>query len=345
MKVINFFQSHKTFYDRINLNSVNISMSSYYNKDFTIIQNLYSSKQAYYLRDKCVDDLKYESRKKLRWVYSSVTRVFFGFIEYATSYKISFLTILLYHFSIFLLTFYIIQKSIFSLFSSLSTQMKDYLYLVSSLIFSYILYWTHLKISGYFEFYTPFETLIISALIYFSIKKNIYMFTSFLILGILNRESAFILSLLWIVPNNIKNLKTYIPLFLSLIIFVFVNYDVMHCLQNKEFLSPTLSDQDMSLFAMLLKSIFNIHTIYFIAFTSLLTLKPEKKILGIYIIYMLYALVLFKSSPSYVYQTYFLFTPMIIIIIVSNVNKIYLKFLLKRDGVLIKKKLIDKKEK
>lgn len=324
------FWTNKTFYDRINLNNVELGMSNYYSEDLNLMQNILLAKKVYYPRDKCVDELKYESRKKLRWVYSSITRSFFGFIENLSNNKTSFFYILIYHFGLFVLTFYFIQKIIIFLYSDTSKLVKNYLYLFSSIIFSYLLYWTHVIHSGYFEFYTPFETMVIAATIYFAFKKNIYLFTIFLVFGIFNRESSFILALLWIIINNYKNIKSYIPMLLAMIIFILINYDVIHCIQNKEFLSPTLSNEDVSLASMFLNSITNTLTnwnfIYFILFTSLLFLVVEKRLFAVYVIYLLYAIALFKSSPASVHQPYFVFVPMLIILIMSNINKIYLKY-------------------
>ena len=96
----------------------------------------------------------------------------------------------------------------------------------SSLLFSsafiFYLYPLYFQIQEFFSFYEMFA---ISACIFFTLKKEIWFFLLFAILGVLNRETGLLLITFYTFINFKKKLY-FLPIFILPSIFIFINYDI-----------------------------------------------------------------------------------------------------------------------
>ena len=156
-------------------------------------------------------------RHKTRWVINYFELKKTKFLLSNFSPKISFA---LY---CFLFSFLISASYLFCLLSfEHITKKKDikYSFLFSS-AFIFYLYPLFFDIHEYFSFY---ELFAVSACIFFALKKKIWFFLLFAILGILNRETGLLLATFYTFINFKKKLYL-LPIFVLPFIFIFINID------------------------------------------------------------------------------------------------------------------------
>ena len=95
--------------------------------------------------------------------------------------------------------------------------------------------------------------------LYASKSKNIILFSISVILATLNRESGFIILLSWLLFNDSYK-KLIVLSFLSGMIFLLINFDILRCMLDPKFFIP-LEDQQGQI---------DVHDIYKINFLSLI---------------------------------------------------------------------------
>ena len=158
------------------------------------------------------------NRHKTRWVLNYLETKKTDFLLSNFSPKIAF--------SIYCLIFSLVISASY-VFCLLSfehiTKKKD---IKSSLLFSsafiFYLYPLYFEIQEFFSFH---EMLAISACIFFTLKKKIWLFLLFAIFGVLNRETGLLL-ITFYTFINFKEKLYFLPIFILPSIFIFINYDI-----------------------------------------------------------------------------------------------------------------------
>ena len=85
--------------------------------------------------------------------------------------------------------------------------------------------------------YSIFEMFFVSAALFASKRKNLLLFTSITSIAVLNRESGFIILLIWLIFN--QNYKEFfLCFFITLSIFIGLNYQTINCMINPKFFIP-----------------------------------------------------------------------------------------------------------
>ena len=90
---------------------------------------------------------------------------------------------------------------------------------------SAFIFYLHPLYFGIKEFFSFHEMFAISACIFFTLKKKIWLFLLFAILGILNRETGLLLITFYTFINFKKKLY-FLPIFILPSIYIFINYDI-----------------------------------------------------------------------------------------------------------------------
>jgi len=95
--------------------------------------------------------------------------------------------------------------------------------------------------------FSIFEGLFVSIALYGILKEKIIIFLLATTFAVLNRESGFILLILWIIFNglNLGSIQRYMILLIPVIIFSIVNNEILHCILKEGFLisSKTIPGQ------------------------------------------------------------------------------------------------------
>ena len=203
---------------------------------------------------------------------------------------------------IFFTSFYLVNKLL------IKNQNKNEINftIISFLVFIFFLTIFLIRPLGEIRF-SIFELFFISTSLYFAFNKYFLLYLLSVIFCALNRESGLVCSTFWFIINtnfldkkltlksfflNI-NLRSISPIFLSILIFIVFNFDVIKCLNNLDFIIPKDS-LDGSLIK-LNYNFFSISTInsVFINYVFILILlilfynksKVQKKMLLIILLY------------------------------------------------------------
>ena len=158
------------------------------------------------------------NRHKTRWVanYFEIKKTNFLLSNFSPKFAFAFYCL----FFSLLISF----SYIFCLFTfEHITKKKD---IKSSLLFCsafiFYLYPLYFELQEFFSFH---EMLAISACIFFTLKKKIWLFLFFAIVGVLNRETGLLL-ITFYTFINFKEKLYFLPIFILPSIFIFVNYDL-----------------------------------------------------------------------------------------------------------------------
>lgn len=161
-------------------------------------------------------------RHKVRWVKSNFLKNVF---QISNNLNIN----LPYYINILLHSFLIFATLIF--FDKTFNLKKKY-------ILFFLLYITFI-FQGYLgEYsYSIFEMFFSSVALFASKRKNLFLFCLITSLAVLNRESGFILLIIWLIFNN--NYKQFLlSLILTLLVFLSLNFNTINCMINPKFFIP-----------------------------------------------------------------------------------------------------------
>ncbi len=165
--------------------------------------------------------------------------------------------------------------------------------------------------------YSIFEMFFLSGALYFSKKNKIIPFTLLCILAVLNRESGFIILLTWFIFNN--NIQKFIYAGIAtILIFIFLNWDIINCLINPKFFIP-LEDQKGQINAidLLNMNFFSVMKLVFISFGLPFGIiiyyvsKTENKNIILILITFIYLLVFLFAVPMHHVAVRMLVLPLI----------------------------------
>ena len=174
------------------------------------------------LSKKCSVTGDMHDRHKVRWVKSLLVKKIYQLSEKLNSNLPYYVNILLHSFLIFLSLIFLNQA--FKL---------EKIHIIFFLLYVTYIFQFHL---GEYS-YSIFEMFFASAAIYASKKKNIILFFLIILMAILNRESGFIIILIWLIFN--KEFKKFLIFsVIVLTIFLIVNYDSINCMVNPKFFIP-----------------------------------------------------------------------------------------------------------
>ena len=244
-------------------------------------QELISNDNHKSLNRECEITGDFSDRHKVRWVKSLFLKEI-----YLASEKIS--SVLPYYINIFLHSF-LIFLTLIILNKTFSFNHKY------TLLF--LLYVTFL-FQGYLSeySYSIFEMFFLSLCLYASKNRKIFLFTVSGILAVLNRESGFIILLSWLVFN--KEFKKLIVVnFITGMIFLFLNLDIIKCLINPNFFIPFENQKghtdihdifEINILSLIKIFILNFFLPFGLTFYYLIgTVKVNKVLLTIILIYLL----------------------------------------------------------
>ena len=162
------------------------------------------------------------NRHKVRWVKSYFLKNIFQISNNLNTNLPYYVNILLHSFLIFA-TLFFLDKT-FNL-------KKKY-------IIFFLLYITFI-FQGYLgEYsYSIFEMFFFSVALFASKRKNLFLFCLVSSLAVLNRESGFILLVIWLIFND--NYKQFLlSLILTLLVFLSLNFNTINCMINPKFFIP-----------------------------------------------------------------------------------------------------------
>lgn len=162
------------------------------------------------------------NRHKVRWVKSYFLKNIFQISNNLNTNLPYYVNILLHSFLIFA-TLFFLDKT-FNL-------KKKY-------IIFFLLYITFI-FQGYLgEYsYSIFEMFFFSVALFASKRKNLFLFCLVSSLAVLNRESGFILLVIWLIFND--NYKQFLlSLIFTLLVFLSLNFNTINCMINPKFFIP-----------------------------------------------------------------------------------------------------------
>lgn len=228
--LVNFFHNNYNPYEKIenkieNVNSQIFTKAGLENSNLQIyISNELTSEKGYsFILDRtCKITGDMHDRHKVRWVKSIFLKKIFNFSEQFGQTAPYYLNIFLHSLVLFL-TFFLINNSF--------TYNKKYNYL-------FLVYITFIFQQYLGEYsYSIFEMFFLSLALYASKEKKIYIFFLACALAVLNRESGFIILLTWFIFNDDIR-KILLIAFLTVLLFLILNLDLMDCLINPKFFIP-----------------------------------------------------------------------------------------------------------
>jgi hypothetical protein len=179
------------------------------------------------LSKKCSVTGDMHDRHKVRWVKSLLLKNLYQLSEKLNSKIPYYINIILHCFLIFLSLIFLNQA--FKL---------EKIHIIFFLLYISLIFQFHL---GEYS-YSIFEMFFVSVALYASKKKNITLFFLIILMAILNRESGFILILVWLIFNK-EYKKLLIFSIIILTIFLMVNYESINCMINPKFFIP-LEEQE-----------------------------------------------------------------------------------------------------
>ena len=243
-------------------------------------------------------------RHKVRWVKSLLLKNIFQISSKINSQSPYYVNIILHSLLIFLSIIFLDRAFI------LKKKYIIFFLFYISFIFQHYL--------GEYS-YSIFEMFFVSAALYASKKRNIYLFFSIVLMATLNRESGFIILLIWLIFN--KNLKVLLFASFSIIfIFLFLNFKTINCIINPKFFIPLESQKGQINFSDLntinLFSTTKLFMVNFIIpFWNIFYKLIKNKIKNIYftIITVIYLLVFLLATPLHHLAVKLVILPLIIL--------------------------------
>jgi len=228
--LVNFFHNNYDPYKKINYQTKSISAeiftkSDNYNKSLKVdISNQLTDEKIYsvFLDRNCKITGDMHDRHKVRWVKNIFLKKIFEYSKGLNQLAPYYVNIFL-HSLILFLTFFLINNTFH--------YNKNYNYL----FLTYITFIFQQDLSEYS--YSIFEMFFLSLALYSSKRKKVFIFFLACTLAALNRESGFIILTTWFIFNkDIK--KILIIAFLTTILFLIFNFDLINCLFNPKFFIP-----------------------------------------------------------------------------------------------------------
>ncbi len=218
---INFIHNSSNRYQLVE-NNTYVKMSNFEFKKNINNLLIADSTYAYKLDNKCEITGNMHDRHKVRWVKALFLKHVFK-----TSHSINpslpyYVNILLHSFLIFL-TLIFLNKA-FKL---------EKIFIVFFLLYITFIFQQYL---GEYS-YSIFEMFFMSIALYASKNKNILLLTLVSILAVLNRESGFLIPLMWLIFNSDYK-KLIICCGIVFTTFVALNFNLIECLFNPKFFIP-----------------------------------------------------------------------------------------------------------
>lgn len=218
---INFIHNSSNRYQLVE-NNTYVKMSNFEFKKNINNLLIADSTYAYKLDNKCEITGNMHDRHKVRWVKALFLKHVFK-----TSHSINpslpyYVNILLHSFLIFL-TLIFLNKA-FKL---------EKIFIIFFLLYITFIFQQYL---GEYS-YSIFEMFFMSIALYASKNKNILLLTLVSILAVLNRESGFLIPLMWLIFNSDYK-KLIICCGIVFTTFVAVNFNLIECLFNPKFFIP-----------------------------------------------------------------------------------------------------------
>jgi len=224
--------------------SVNFSDNSI---NSSVYENLYNTKKSLHSNPRqCGNSNDLSDRHQLRKSFWKVkmkiydtSKAYFGYTGVAVAFY-------LLHALAVSITFYFIYQIKIQMLNSLNrtndnkhslSSSNIALISVSAIIFlAFFSYVFNGQVGEYS--YSIFEALFVSMGLYSALKRNILLFIIVTSLAVLNRESGFLLIVIWLIINGIDFNKFYrnIYLVVPVLVFFVMNADIVHCLANDGFL-------------------------------------------------------------------------------------------------------------
>ncbi len=181
------------------------------NKDYDIILN-----------NDCEVTGDMHNRHKVRWVKTYFLKNFFQLADNLNPKAPYYLNIILHSFLIFF-TLFLLDKTL---------NLKK-IYIIFFLLYITFIFQNYL---GEYS-YSIFEMFFISAALFASKRKNLFLFAAITSLAVLNRESGFIILLIWLIFN--KNYKQFFLLsIITITVFLILNLKTINCIVNPKFFIP-----------------------------------------------------------------------------------------------------------
>ena len=204
---INFI--HNTF-DNYQGDNIKIEVSEKLSSDKTY---------AYILKRDCEVTGSMHDRHRVRWVKALALKNIFQ-VSYDINKSLPYYLDILLHSLILFFSFLLISKTF-------STEKK---YILLFLLYITFVFQQYL---GEYS-YSIFEMFFLSLALYSSKNKKHFLFLAACVFATLNRESGFIILLTWLIFN--EEYKKFLGFsFLTSLIFIMVNYQILECLIDPKF--------------------------------------------------------------------------------------------------------------
>ena len=218
---INFIHNSSNRYQLVE-NNTYVKMSN--NEFKKNINNLLiaDSTYAYKLDKKCEITGNMHDRHKVRWVKALFLKHIFK-ISHSTNPSLPYYVNILLHSFLIFLTLIFLNKA-FKL---------EKIFIVFFLLYITFVFQQHL---GEYS-YSIFEMFFVSIALYASKNKNILLLSLVSILAVLNRESGFLIPLMWLIFNSDYK-KLIICCGIVFTTFVALNFNLIECLFNPKFFIP-----------------------------------------------------------------------------------------------------------
>jgi len=167
--------------------------------------------------------------------------------------------------------------------------------------------------------YSIFEMFFMSAAIYASKKRNIILFFLIILMATLNRESGFIIILIWLI-FNLELKKIIILSIIVLTIFVVINHESINCMINPKFFVPLEKQEgqiilselgSVNIFSRILIVTINFILPIGLIFYNVFKSKTKNKML--IIIAIIYSIVFLFATPVYQMSEKLIILPLIIL--------------------------------
>lgn len=218
---MNFIHNSSDSYQLVE-NNTYVKMNKYEFKKSINNSLIADSAYAYQLDKKCEIRGNMHDRHKVRWVKALFLKHVFKISHSANPSSPYYLNILLHSFLIFL-TLIFLNKA-FKL---------EKIFIVFFLLYITFIFQQYL---GEYS-YSIFEMFFVSIALYASKNKNILLLTLVSILAVLNRESGFLIPLVWLIFNSDYK-KLIICYGIAFTTFFALNLNLIECLFNPKFFIP-----------------------------------------------------------------------------------------------------------
>ena len=218
---INFIHNSSNRYQLVE-NNTYVKMSNFEFKKNINNLLIADSTYAYKLDKKCEITGNMHDRHKVRWIKALFLKHIFK-ISHSTNPSLPYYVNILLHSFLIFLTLIFLNKA-FKL---------EKIFIVFFLLYITFVFQQHL---GEYS-YSIFEMFFVSIALYASKNKNILLLSLVSILAVLNRESGFLIPLVWLIFNSDYK-KLIICCGIVFTTFVALNFNLIECLFNPKFFIP-----------------------------------------------------------------------------------------------------------